>query len=59
MTVKGLSVEMEALVENGQADIEVMEYDMYEGWKPYVYEDSSFHGGKIYLGLPEVTVTSE
>jgi hypothetical protein len=36
-----------------------MVYDMHEGWKPYVYEDTSFHGGKIYLGLPEVKVTSE
>ncbi len=59
MTVKDLSVKMEALIENGQADIEVMVYDMHEGWKPYVYEDTSFHGGKIYLGLPEVKVTSE
>lgn len=55
MTVKELSEKMEALIENGQADIEVMVYDMHEGWKPYVYEDTSFHSGRIYLGLPEVT----
>ena len=59
MTVRDLKAEMEALVEDGQGDIEVMVYDMHEGWKSYVYEDTSFHGGKIYLGLPEVTATNE
>ena len=39
MTVEDLSMETEALVENDQADIEVMIYDMHEGWEPYVYED--------------------
>ena len=42
MTVEDLSVKMETLIENGHADIEVMVYDMYEGWKPYVYEGISF-----------------
>ena len=58
MTIEDLSVEMKTLVED-HADIEVMVYDMHEDWKPYVYEDTSFHGGKIYLGLPEMAVTSE
>lgn len=58
MTIEDLSVEMKTLVED-HADIEVMVYDMHEGWKPYVYENTSLHGGKVYLGLSEVTVTSE
>lgn len=55
MNEKDLNVKMGALIENSQADIEVMEYDMHEGWEPYVYEDTSFYGGKIYFEVPEVT----